>query len=152
MSKRSKNTFSVPFLRKKILGLDIGHIYIGVAIGSADVKLANPVGVCVWKSDRVLFTAYLAALLEEQPIDKVVIGVIEHQRNARVEKAIKAIVEIIEQDFLLPVIFVDEHVSTQEAENRLALVEEDLSTLRTTRKDAIAAQILLERYFEACKF
>ena len=126
----------------------MGHKYIGVAVGSSDVSLATPLGVCEWKSDRETLTTYLAEVLEEHTIEKVIIGIVPSQHNLRVEKAIASVVEILEKDFQLPVEFVDEHVSTQEAENRLALVEDDLRSLGKTRKDAIAAQILLERYFE----
>lgn len=146
MSKKHNRVF-IALKIKKILGLDIGSKYIGVALGTESSGIAHAYDVLKWDGDEAVLLPFFRKLFEEESITKIVIGYVPGQENARVDAAREEIIRNLESISDVPVVLVDEHISTQEAENRLALFEEDPRMLRKIRKDAIAAQIILERYF-----
>lgn len=146
MSKRSKQVYSALKL-EKVLSLDIGSKYIGAALGTEKSRMAYPYDVCKWDGKEDLLLSFLKSIFMEETISRIIIGHVPGQGNERVNRAIEDSVKVLSQLTSVPILYVDEHVSTQEAENRLAALEEDPRILRKVRKDAIAAQIILERFF-----
>jgi len=132
--------------RQKVLAVDLGRRYIGTAYGFLGMSVAFPLHVHVI-SDLVVQDAVDILVKELADISSNMIVVGQPQRSSdqmflkfreNVVKSLRSDGYIVEE--------IDESVSTIEAENRMAdSGETDLKS----RKDAIAAQILLERYFSS---
>ena len=145
MSKRVHNTFQTALKEKKIIAFDVGHKYIGVASSSVSFHFASPKEVLKWDSDTTILMEYLKNLFSQYSVSAVVLGDTPDNNNDRMKKALGIVSSCIKEMTEVPVYFVNERSSTQEADNRLALLEEETKE----RKDAIAAQIILERFLEA---
>lgn len=146
MSNRRKQVYAT--LRTgKVLGLDVGSKYIGIALGVAKTKIAIPFDVCIWNGKEEVLLPYLKNIFQQELIEKIIIGHVPDQQNIRVNSAIESVQDVLVSITDTPIVFVDEHITTQEAENRLSFSDIDLRVIKNMRKDAIAAQIILERYF-----
>lgn len=130
--------------RQKLLCLDIGAKIIGVAISDAFGTLALPREEIRWGGAAPALDRALSLLEEELSIGTVVVGEPQFPSPA-MEEALERVVEILVGRGWT-VERVDEHVSTQEAANRIADMEEETGVRFTGRRDSIAAQIILERY------
>lgn len=136
-------------MKKKLLCLDVGAKVIGVAVGSVDVTMATPRDEIRWGGNLEILRRALLALEEESGLPlEVVLG---KPRNPA--PAMATALETIEAELRVrgaTLAYMDEHVSTQEAANRIAEIEEETGMrFPATRRDSIAAQIILERYLEA---
>ncbi|MFN7160274.1 MAG: Holliday junction resolvase RuvX [Candidatus Gracilibacteria bacterium] len=148
MSKRPKHIYAALKI-DKILALDVGSKYIGAALASEKSKMAYPYDVCKWDGKEELLLSFLNNIFNTESIIGIVIGYVPDQQNERANKAIKDTENVLARLTEVPITFIDEHVSTQEAENRMAMLVEDPRELRKVRKDAVAAQIILERFFQS---
>jgi len=133
-------------MRAKTLCLDIGAKVIGVAISDAFGTLAFAREEILWGGRAEVLEAALRHLLLEEPqIHAVVVGLPRDPAPAMA--AAYTVVTGLLADLGLPIAPVDEHVSTAEAKNRAADLEEELGRpLEARRLDSLAAQIILERY------
>ena len=151
MSKKRRQVHAV-IVQKKIVALDVGTKYIGLALGTPSIKAAFPYEVIMWNGDEEILKKTLTSLLQDISIELFVIGHVLTHKNEKVEGAIKKVEHILADLYERPICFVDESVTTQEAENRLASIDEVSTEELKQRKDAIAAQIILERYFDSLQF
>lgn len=125
----------------KILGIDYGQRRIGLAMSEG--RLAAPLTVLTIKSQQQALQC-IREIAEREKIDKIVIGISERrmaERTAAFARSLKRLTH-------LSVVFSDETLTTQEAEEKM--IEAGMSKKkRRVFHDAIAAALLLQRYLDA---
>lgn len=138
-------------MRKKILCLDVGAKIIGVAMSDAFGVMAFPRDEIKWGGSVPQLKAALLKLFnEEGAFSLVVLGKVRHDSHQSMVRASET-VETLLEGLGWPYAFCDEHVSTLEASNRIADIEEESGAVFPhARRDSVAAQIILERYLTSC--
>lgn len=134
----------------RVLGLDIGEKRIGVAISDPTQRVATP--VTVLDARRVAGDgAELRRLLEDyDDVEALVVGLprsldgTEGPQAARTRLAAERIAELTG----LEIRFVDERLTSSEAQRRMAETGADARTRRGS-VDMVAASILLQAYLDA---
>ena len=121
--------------RGTVLAFDFGIKRIGVAVGEAELRTAHPLPAISRFED-------IQPLVSEWRPARLVVGLPvreagEHPLAKRVERFARQ----LEGRFRLPVARVDERFSSVEAESRLRGV-------RKKAVDSVAAQLILEQYFD----
>lgn len=144
------NSLSIFSKKKKVVAFDVGRVFLGIALSDSGKTLAFPYSVLKWDSRPGVFEEYFRKLLQDEMIESVVIGkpmVFDGFGNANSasNRAVELVLELLKSRFPdLSVHLVDERVSTVEADNRMAE-----SGVPRGRRDAVAAQIILERYLKS---
>lgn len=134
-----------------VLGFDFGLARIGVAVGETTLGVAHPLTAIVGEANAARFAAIAALIREWQPT-LLVVGLprrmdgSEHEMSARCRR----FAHQLEGRFRLPVVLVDERLSSSEAE---ALLRESGQRGRDFREnkallDQVAAQRILQSYFD----
>lgn len=133
---------------ERILGLDVGDRYIGVAV--SDLLRFTAQGVTTIKrSSKVNDFKAIEDLLNEYKIKKVVVGLPKNMNGTmgpQSEKVIK-FAEKIKNKFKIDIIYIDERLTTISAER--VLIESEVR--RENRKkviDKIAATYILQTYLD----
>lgn len=130
----------------RYLGLDLGTKTLGVAITDKTGTIARFLKVIHFKSedyDKAL--QEIVEIVKEYDIKKIALGLPKNMNNSlgfASERSLK-FKEKLEKLIDIPIILIDERLSTVEAEN--ILLDADMS--RKKRKkviDGVAAQIILE--------
>lgn len=135
--------------RRRLLGVDYGHVRIGLAVSDADRRIASPLATYA-RRDRDRDTLYFRDLVEKEEIGQCVVGLPVHLDGREGAKALEArgfgrwLIEVTR----LPVIFWDERFTSVEAEQFL-LAAGMTNKRRKARRDRVAAQILLQAYLDA---
>ena len=130
----------------RYLGLDLGTKTLGVAITDTTGSIARPLKVIHFpKEDYGIALSELKNILDEYDISKIALGLPKNMngsmgyastRSLNFKKMLEGITDI-------PIVLIDERLSTVEAEN--ILLEGDLK--RKRRKsiiDGVAAVLILE--------
>lgn len=130
----------------KILALDIGKKRVGYAVSDAEAKVAFP-RESILAKPLGKFLQTIAAIVKEEKIGKIVLGLPLDDENHETAEArsIKKLGEKLRREFGIPVAYVDEFGSTKEALSKIPLRKH---RREKGRDDAVAAQIILERYME----
>ena len=128
-----------------ILGLDLGAKTLGVAISHTNI-IANPYKTIRYNNYDSLLNEVLN-IINKEKVEKIVLGLPKNMNNTSGEAALRSISfkEKLSKLVDIPIILVDERLSTIEAEN--ILLTNDMS--RKKRKDVIdsaAAMIILDTY------
>ena len=131
-----------------ILAFDFGTKRIGVAVGSTQVAIANPLGAIEGEANAVRFEALERFVKEWQPV-LLVVGRPRHTDGSPHETARLAekFARRLRERFALPIAFVDETLSSAEAESRLR--EARTRAARKTDVDAMAAAIILQSFLDS---
>jgi putative Holliday junction resolvase len=137
------------WMHKRIIGLDVGDVRIGVAVSDALGITAQGVSTLRRKSlDEDLMA--LKMILEEYQVDTVVIGNplnMDGQSGVQADK-VKAFAEVMSERLNIRSILWDERLTTAEA--RKVLIEGGMR--REKRKqviDQMAAMLILQSYLDA---
>ena len=131
-----------------LLGLDLGTKTLGLADSDKTNTIASPYKTLTFKKIEDVLPE-LTALIEAKKIEKLVLGYPKNMNNSlgfAVERTHK-FKELLEKTFQLPIILMDERLSSIEAEK--ILIATDMS--REKRKkviDAYAASIILDTYLK----
>ncbi len=133
------------------MGFDFGTVRIGVAIGETLTGLAHPLTMIPSEPLARRFEQIGALLAEWQP-NQIIVGLptslegAEHEMTQRCRRFGNQ----LHGRFNLPVTWVDERLSSAEAEQRLRQTGQ---TARATKAnvDAVAAQILLQQWLDQHK-
>ena len=130
----------------RILGLDLGTKTLGVAITDRSNTLASKLCTIRYNKYEDLIKE-LRIIIEEKEITKLVLGLPKNMDNSMGFASQRSLdfKETLISEFGLEVVFVDERLSTVEAERYLI----DLDMRRSKRKqviDGVAACIILETY------
>lgn len=131
-------------LKQILCALDVGERYIGVAVTDPDRLVVFPKDVWEWKGNENVLRNFLDILLRDYTPEFFVVGVQEFSESSAGAVSSRKQVEEILKEKRFEVKYVDEYVSTIEAKNRVA----DIEDFKKDRYDDIAAQIILERYLK----
>ncbi|MGD9488884.1 MAG: Holliday junction resolvase RuvX [Calditrichaceae bacterium] len=137
---------------KKILGLDIGERRVGVAISDGIGMFAHPLKTLQWKNVQLL-AAELKMIIEEQNVDRVVIGIPFTMKGTSSKKTTE-ISDIADQLSILldiEIIRIDERLTTQMAHQSLHAVGKKPSRNKD-KVDQIAAVFILQTFLDKNKF
>lgn len=141
-----------PDLEGTILAFDFGEKRIGVAVGDTLLKLAHPLQTIEAESNAVKFDQIQALLQSWQPV-LLVVGLpmrLNGEAHAMTALAQK-FAQRLEGRFNLPVVMVDERLSSAEAAQSLR----EAGVYGRSQKpllDQVAAQTILQSYFDAPAF
>jgi putative Holliday junction resolvase len=123
--------------RGTVLAFDFGLKRIGVAVGEPELRTAHPL-------PAISGFAQVEKLVKEWSPEQVVVGLptsVDGTPHAMTRQA-EDFARRIERRFKLPVARVDERYTSVEAESRL-------KGLKNKKIDSVAAQLILEQYFDA---
>lgn len=127
-------------MEQTILAFDFGLKKIGVALGNTLLKYAEPLEIICVPTKQARFAA-IGSLIQTWKPDLLVVGLpltMEGEEQFASGHA-RRFANQLHGRFGLPVQLVDERGSSMEAQQRLTSREAD---------DAMAAAIILERYFD----
>lgn len=137
---------------ERILGLDVGDKYIGVAL--SDLLQLTAQGLTTIKREsKVKDFGAIEDIINEYGIKKVVVGLPKNMNGTmgpQSEKVIK-FAEKVKNKFKIEIIYIDERLTTVSAER--ILIESDVR--RENRKkviDKIAASYILQTYLDRKEF
>ena len=130
----------------KYLGLDLGTKTLGLAITDKLGLIASPYKTINYNNYEELIKE-LKKIVEEEKIDKLILGLPKNMNNTLGDRAKQTIEfkKLLEMNFTLEIILVDERLSTKEATSYL-LEANMRRKKRKTKIDAVAASIILESY------
>lgn len=138
---------SVPVLTGTLLGFDFGEKRLGVAVGETATRLAHPVAGIAAQPLEARFAAIERLVAEWHPVGFVV-GLPRHADGGEHEIARLAtkFARRLATRFGLPVAFVDETLTSAEAESRLR----EAGARRRSKEDidAHAATVILQSYLD----
>ncbi|ALJ32031.1 Putative pre-16S rRNA nuclease [Apilactobacillus kunkeei] len=135
----------------RLMGMDVGSKTVGISVSDLLGWTAQGVEIIPINEDEEQFGLdRVAELVEKYEITGFVLGLPKNMNNTsgpRVE-ASKRYGEMLKEKFNLPVDFVDERLTTVEAERMLI---EKADTSREKRKkviDKIASELILQTYLD----
>lgn len=132
----------------RYLGLDLGTKTLGLATSDKTNMISSPLKTIRYNNYDELITE-IKKIIEEKNIGKLILGYPKNMNNT-LGPAVERTLEFkkkLESSFDLPIILIDERLSTNEAENILISTD----TKRMKRKkiiDAYAAAIILDTYLK----
>ncbi len=132
----------------RYLALDLGTKTLGLALSDKTRTISSPYKTLHFKNYDILLED-LKKIVEDKEVGKLILGYPKNMNNTLGEAVKRTTVfkELLEKNFDLPIILIDERLSTTEAEN--ILIHTDTS--RSKRKeviDAYAAAIILDTYLK----
>ncbi|NLL82286.1 MAG: Holliday junction resolvase RuvX [Tissierellia bacterium] len=133
---------------ERILGLDVGDKYIGVAVSDLLQMTAQSLKTIKRSSNKEDYQE-IKDLIDEYNINKIVVGLPKNMNGSlgpQSEKVMK-FAEKIKNKFKIEIIYIDERLTTVSAER--VLIESDVR--RENRKkviDRIAASYILQLYLD----
>lgn len=132
----------------KLLGLDIGNKRIGVAI--SEDHLAAAYGV-IKNEDLGKVINEIGRIIRAEKIAKIIIGIPKNKDTFQADKIHKFAIELT-KSLNIEIIYVDETLSSKEAERRIKDLKIDPKTIEYREKiDKLSAQMLLEQYLKEKK-
>lgn len=132
----------------KILGIDYGKRKVGLAL--ADGPLAEPFKVLRYE-DTKLLSEQLKKIVEQEEIDKIVVGISEGAMAKETRKFLSTLTakRVIHSKLLtIPTETFDETLSTQDAQ-KMAIEAGVPRLKRKSLEDAFAAAVMLQSYLDA---
>lgn len=131
------------------MGIDFGERRIGVALSDDAGRVAVPWGVVERDTDRRAVYR-LADLARREGVAFLVLGEPRHPETGEAQESTDRVQRFgrkLEKATKLPLAFVEETLTTVEAAERLDAAGLDRRD-RPERRDAVAAQIVLQQYLE----
>lgn len=128
---------------KRLLGIDYGHVRIGLALGDSETKLARPISGLVKSDDP---TAALREVVDRESVDELVVGLprgLDGQETIQTE-AVRLFASKL-RSLGRPVHLTDEAATSSVAEERLK------ASGRSYSKDTIdseAAALILQDFLD----
>ena len=143
----SAGAAETPPLSGTLLGFDFGEKRLGVAVGETATRLAHPVAAIAEEATGARFDA-IARLVDEWHPAGFVVGLPRHADGGEHEVARLAgkFARRLQARFGLPVAFVDETLTSAEAETRLR--EAGARPAPKGALDAHAAALILQSYLD----
>lgn len=138
-----------PDITGTVLAFDFGEKRIGVAVGETMLKTAHALTIICTEVNTVRFTEIEKLLTEWQP-SLLIVGLPTYLDGTEHEltQLAKKFAQRLEGRFNLPVMMMDERLSSFEAAHQLsnANIKGDA---QKTIIDAVAAQVILQSYFDS---
>ena len=134
-------------LRGTLIGFDFGERRIGVAVGETAVGIASPVGHIDEPANDARFAA-IGRLVEEWQPAGFVVGLPRHEDGSphAIAQLAEKFARRLEARFHLPVVFMDETLTSATAESHLR--EARTRARQAGDVDAIAASLILQGYLD----
>ena len=137
---------------KRILGLDLGSKTVGVAVSDSLFMTAQPLETITRTQQNKLrkTLARIGELIAEYEPESIVLGLplnMDGSEGERCEKS-REFADMLKKRFSLPVIFVNEQLTTVAADEILAEMEVPAAD-RKQYIDKIAAAIILQDYINS---
>lgn len=131
-----------------VLSFDYGEKRVGVAVGETVTKIANALTTIKAEVNDVRFAEITKLLKEWQP-QLLVVGLPTYLdgKEHEVTQLAKKFARRLEGRFDLPVIMIDERLSSAEASQHLSTSGKK-SRDQKALIDAVAAQVILQSYFD----
>lgn len=129
---------------KKILGLDVGDVRIGLAI--AEKNLVAPYGVIDNKNLQEAINE-IGKICRTEQVEKIVIGLPKNKNTYQLDK-VHLFAHELSKNLQIPINFVDETLTSKEAERILEKNKGQKTQKYKEEIDKIAAQLILEQYLE----
>lgn len=136
----------------KILGLDVGDVRIGVALGDRNTSVSTP--LCSFFRKKGQAEREILALITQHQISAIIIGLPLDSDGRETEQCepIHNVARRLGRRTEVPIEFIDESHSTFEAKQRyLNTATGKKKNLQYAKQegllDALAASIILEQYF-----
>ncbi|WP_057769563.1 Holliday junction resolvase RuvX [Lactobacillus selangorensis] len=136
----------------RLMGLDVGSRTVGVAVSDLLGWTAQGVEIVRINEDEKQFGLdRIAELVQQYAVDGFVLGLPKNMDNSIGERAVKSqeYGQMLTDRFHLPVDFIDERLTTVQAQRMLI---EKADTSRKKRKkviDKLAAVMILQNYLDA---
>jgi putative Holliday junction resolvase len=132
----------------KVLAVDFGTKRIGLAVGNSSTRVATPLGQLAAHNQRLALEE-IRRRIGEFEVEQIVVGYPLNMDNSRGPAcaAVERFAASLRQHFKLPVILVDEKLSSFEAEAMGKEIEGDFRK-RKAFLDSMAAKVILQTYFE----
>jgi putative Holliday junction resolvase len=140
-------------LQMRVLGIDVGARRVGLAISDRSQTLARPLTTLAVKGYHDAVARVLAEIErlsgEEDGLTTIVVGLPLKLDGSPSEQTarVSAFVVALTARTRLPIVRIDERLTSVEAESRLAVHERDWRQ-RKTRLDAAAAAVILQEYLD----
>lgn len=133
----------------KYIGLDLGTKTLGISISDNKGIISLPLTTIRYKESYDELIPELSKIINENSIDKIILGLPKNMNNTIGERALKTLEfkNILEEKFNIEVIMQDERLSTVSSEK--FLIKNDIS--RKKRKqviDKMASQIILQSFLD----
>ena len=132
-----------------LIAFDFGLRYIGVAVGDTQTRLAHPLEYIDAEANAARFARIAALIAEWQPATLVVGLPLDAEGGDHdMTRRARRFAHQLEGRFRLPVVLVDERLSSAEAD---ALLRSQGRGGRAHKQDnhAIAAQLILQAYLDS---
>lgn len=135
----------------RYLGLDVGSKTVGVAVSDPFGWTAQGLEIIrIDEANEEFGLVRLAELIAEYKVEKVIIGLPKNMNNSEGPRAEKSreYGQLVINQFALPVDYIDERLTTVQAERMLI---ESGNVSRKKRKkviDKVAAVLLLQNYLD----
>lgn len=133
------------------MGLDVGSKTVGVAVSDLLGWTAQGVEIIRINEARQEFgLKRLKELVDQYQVERFIVGLPKNMNNTLGERAQKsqAYGDLIHQEFKLPVDYMDERLTTVQAE-RMLVEEADLSRKKRHQViDELAAVMILQTYLD----
>ncbi len=132
-----------------LAGIDYGTVRIGIAVANAEVGIASPLSTHTRRGEEA-DAAFFRRLVEEEGIDRFVVGLPVHLDGGESQKSTeaRAFGLWLEGATGISVIYYDERFTSAEADDLLA-VPGMTKKKKKARRDQLAAQIMLSAYLES---
>jgi putative Holliday junction resolvase len=130
-----------------VLAFDFGTKRIGVAVGDFETRLAHPLGAIAAADNRLRFAAIGRLLAEWRPA-QLIVGFPTHADGTEhpVGRLARRFAQRLQGRFGVPVVLVDERLTSREAEGLLRAAGARGARLKAA-VDSLAAQRILETHF-----
>ncbi len=134
-------------MRSRIIGLDVGGKRIGVAVSDSAGVTAQPFDT-IERDEKAVFR--VAELVRSLQAEKLVVGLPLNMDGTEGERAedVRSFAMMVSREVKKPVVFVDERLTTVEAESLTSKGERDRRK-RKRASDRVAAAIILKSYLDS---
>ena len=132
----------------RYLGIDLGSKTIGLALSDITKTIATSYKTIFFSDEDYESTIpEIKSIIKENDVSKIILGLPKNMNNTLGERAMLTTKykEMLEKEVGLPVIFMDERLTSVISNN--ILIEADMSRKKRKKKvDSVAAQIILQDY------
>jgi putative pre-16S rRNA nuclease len=139
--------------RGRVLGIDVGERRVGLAISDPTQTLARPLTTLKVHGADAAVESVMREVerlgADDDPVAAIVVGLPKRLDGSASDQTARTIafIEALAACTVLPIVRVDERLTSREAESRLALRERDWRR-RKERLDAAAAAVILQEYLD----
>lgn len=134
-----------------LLGIDYGSKRIGLAVSDAARRMALPLSAIDAANDHAKNAAAVLKVAAEYDVDELVLGLPLNMDDSEGPQAkiIRAFGEVLSRAAAKPIHFQDERLSSATADELLQPAELT-NRKHKSRRDGVAAQVILQQYLDEC--